>query len=670
MLKVIFNRYLTAGFCSFGLLLVIIAAANQAGAVNSDLLFNLSSGDSLQIKDSSVYSNTERLISGVRIPARRLVPLQINNTQATAGAATLDKISVAGFIRFIAIYRNMQKSYSDQESSDRNISFSDYPVLVSNSAFNPAYPLIDLNIKAKPTSNTSFSVGYAYTHLMTGQREDTSKRVITRSNLNFEGNIYTKVGNFRMQAGGGVIWTTLSPFTIGNVEYRDTYFERLPWDWYTNSFQRYQDYYRTSMIVGSERYGNAPMQGFVLNGDRLPLGFSFMAIYGRSQASVSLDRARTHFPSILYAGRIQKQLGAAKVGVNYYNQWGFTDRVNYIKDQLEIVTGDLRVKAGPVALYSEFGAGRVFNPLSPEGNWGHAVNLSADIDKSLLRMPLTLRFYSVDKSVVSINSGTINSNPTVVAGGFGNDPLYASVATFVNVAQEVGLMSNNRTGMALKTEKNIGNLIISVGTGMSQEIENFSDTITIQHRVNAFSRSRFLPWYQAGGPYGRIKSVWLRTFETITITDTVSNYKKGFNGLDLLLKYKTSFLGKNLILLNFNNYNSIQEGFSVIPQFSDKAFVRTFYEEFTAMYQLTPKYSLIGYYGYERVLANNRTVLSPENGKPIDQTGQAIGLGLDYDFAPNAGIYLRHRWMFHKDKNFVLDEFKGQETTIEFKLFF
>jgi hypothetical protein len=583
----------------------------------------------------------------------------------------LNKINVSGFVRFIAIYRNMQKSYSDQESSKRNISFADYPVNVSNPVNSVSnYPLLNLDIKAKPSSNSSFELGYSFGHSYTGKQTDSSKMVTSRSNINLGGSISTKYGVYRLMAGGGVIWTSLSPMTLSTIEYRDVYYERLPWDYYTNSFSRYQDYYATSQYRGSERYGNMPLQGFVLNGDRLPLGFAFTAIYGRSATSVSFDRAYQHFPSMLYAGRLEKTIAGVKLGINYYDQDAYTDAVHYIKDKTEIITGDVRYKQKGIGFYFEGGAGRVLNPANSNDNWGAAFNLTFDMDKSKVKIPFSLKLYSIDGNVASLASSSLNSNPSLVSGGYGNDPLYASSQTFVNVAQEVGQMANNRNGLILKFEKSIGRLNINFGTGISGEIKNSSDSISIQHRVNAFSRSRFRAWYQAGGPYGRIKSVWLRTYENITITDSASDYKKGFNGLDLVLKYKLRLLNRSLILLSFSNYNSIQVGMTPIPVFSSKAFVRTFYEEFSTYYQLSPKYTLVGFFGIERAVANDRTSLSPDNGKPIDQTGHAYGFGIDYDFADNAGIYLRHRWMDHADKNFQLDVFKGQETTLELKLFF
>ena len=223
---------------------------------------------------------------------------------------------------------------------------------------------------------------------------------------------------------------------------------------------------------------------------------------------------------------------------------------------------------------------------------------------------------------------------------------------------------------------------------MSQEIENLYDTITIQHRVNAFSRSRFRPWFQAGGNYGRIKSGWRRTFETLTITDppTAQDYKKGFNTLELLLKYKLQFLGKDVVIMNMNAFSSIQDKFMPIPQFSTDAFVRTLFSDITVAYRLGKKYALSGYAGFEKVMGGQRIDLADANGQRIDdasgkptfdpngktinQSGFGFGVGIDYDFSSTAGLHLRHTWMSHKDKNFVLDEFKGQETTFELKLFF
>src|SRR5690606_32338836 len=155
-----------------------------------------------------------------------------------------------------------------------------------------------------------------------------------------------------------------------------------------------------------------------------------------------------------------------------------------------------------------------------------------------------------------------------------------------------------------------------------------------------------------------------------TITDSITNYKKGFNNIELLLKYKFSLFNRDLILLNFNNIATIRDGFSVTPKFSNEAFIRTFYEDITIAYALGKKYMIVANAGVEIAKGNNRVNISPENGKTIDQIGYGISGGIDYDFSKNAGIHLRHRYMTHKDANFILDKFKGHETTFELKIFF
>jgi opacity protein-like surface antigen len=87
-------------------------------------------------------------------------------------------------------------------------------------------------------------------------------------------------------------------------------------------------------------------------------------------------------------------------------------------------------------------------------------------------------------------------------------------------------------------------------------------------------------------------------------------------------------------------------------------------------YNLSREVTLIGHLGFHKAAGNERTELSPENGKPINQISWAYGVGIDWNFYQNMGLYLRQLWMGHKDKNFILDKFRGWETTFEIKVFF
>jgi hypothetical protein len=617
-------------------------------------------------------------------------PSWIWDTIPSKTAITSDKLVVSGVIRFITYYRDMSKAYSDMITSKKNISFLDYPLANAGTTSTGGYPLIELSLTSKVSANFNFHVGYSLAHNFTGQADgDLARNISSRQKLFFSGNYNTRDVKVGLTAGT-ILWTAISKFTVSQPEYRDDYFDRLPWDWYRKSFERYENYYSLSANVGSQQsVGTAPVQGFVSNVDLLPYDIKIKTLFGRTNRTLAPADATTYFPAYTFSNRAEKTIFTGPLlgifGVNYYLKAADTDRSHGIPDNTQILSADAKLKIRKIGIFSELGVGKINNP-SAQNKTGVAFNLKVDLDKNVSPLPVSAEIYSIDKNVVSLDGGVLNSgNSHVLDGGYATQYIYSQLLA-VNVMQETQQLANNRRGIILKAEKKIGRLKVQINTAMSQEIENLFDTITIQHRVNAFSRSRFRPWYQAGGPYARLKSQWRRTYETITINDEAlgnsTNYKKGFNGVDLLLKYKLNFLKRELVLINITNYNSVQDAFSPIPIFSSKAFIRTFYNEFTAAYKLGGKFTIVGTAGIERVLGNTRVNLSPDkitdaSGNPyaakdrvIDQTGTRLGTGIDYDFSATAGLHLRRTWMSQKDKNFIQDQFKGNETTIELKIFF
>jgi opacity protein-like surface antigen len=55
---------------------------------------------------------------------------------------------------------------------------------------------------------------------------------------------------------------------------------------------------------------------------------------------------------------------------------------------------------------------------------------------------------------------------------------------------------------------------------------------------------------------------------------------------------------------------------------------------------------------------------------PRFQTTLGVGLGVDYSLSKNTALYLRHRYFSFEDRNFVLDNNNGHETTLEIKVTF
>ncbi len=395
----------------------------------------------------------------------------------------------------------------------------------------------------------------------------------------------------------------------------------------------------------------------------------------------------------------------------------------------QIVTSvDGRFEFKNFSIYTELGGGSYlsssYNKGLKEGaksgvgnvsrykrDWDETLFLEIDTKKRLTIIPLKVQLYRIGALVVNNTSAVSNTSVEQAKPNTGVPDNY-NTNYYDGMVTDIGQMANNRQGLNLFATKKFNKLVSKLGLGMSQEITNlagdlrngarayavagsgadsltkvpFTNSISFEHRLNGLTRSRFAFYERFTGPYHRLHSVYRRTFENIAITDTVVDYKKSFSMMNLELKYKFRLFGRELIVSNFNNYSSVQDHFSPIPMVSDKAFLRIFYTEFMGFYALHPKVTLVGFVGMERVLGNHRVEVADANGKlitntkgrpvadangkVINQTGYGFGPGLDYNFHARASLNFRCRWFAHEDKNFTLDKFKGNEMTLEFKVFF
>jgi hypothetical protein len=576
----------------------------------------------------------------------------------------LGSVKVTGDARFFTVYRDMKNQYADQVTASKNLDFLAYPNSAGGNA--AGKPLVEFALSAKPNAKSEVSIGYALAHTFTGEQKDSARFAQIRNLINFGARINTDYGLYALQAGGGVLWTTLSPLTMSNPEYRPDNFDRLEWDWYTNSWQKYKDFYNASAAIGSQNYGAIGLQGFKFSGSGMPAGMGFNLMYGRTNQSVDQNKVGANPPNYVLAGRLSKDFAANIVGFNYYIQDGYTNNINEIRDYQQVITGDLKFELSDITFYTEMGVGRIGNPDYTSDKFSKALILKGNVPEDKFGLPILAQVYGIGKDVVSNVGQALNSNVYAPNGGYGRDMNYAT-ALFINVLTETGQIANNRMGASVITQKKFGDFKIEFGLGLSQEIENLYDTITFQHHANNFSRSRFTPWVQNAGPYQRVKNIFRRSFEFITVTDG-GDYKKGFSTIDLSVNYKTRLLKKEVIFKFYQTYGSIQEG--VIPTFTNKAFIRQWYGQAIAFVKLSRNISGVGFYEQERNVANMSTTLSDHNGKPMFQIGDGFGYGLDYDFSDFAGVYFRHRFMYNQDLNFVKDSFQGQELTLELKVFF
>lgn len=605
-----------------------------------------------------------------------------------------DNLEVSGVARFLTIYRSMGESYSDMTTSNKNISFTDYPSASLSSGTNGGYPMLELNLKSKLKDNLNFNVGYSLGHNMTGDIDGTARNIGAVQNLNFGAQYKTRYFKTSIWAGE-VLWTNLSNLTMGQPEFTDNYFERLPWDWYRTSYTRYQEYFTLSSNIGAQNLGRAPLQGGIGVFEYLPWQTSLKVIYGQTNRSIIAADHGTGFPSYLNAYRLEKFIFErairGKAGVNVYAKRAEANAnsltiapVNNV-DNNTLVTTDFDVKVKRINFTGEFGFGqyKTFDNISQEvveGSGGAAV-FKAAFDRRAVLWPFSIQFFSIDKDFANVDGGMLNSNPHIKQGGAKNEFIYND-SYFANISQEAGQLTNNRRGVNLDFEANFGDFKAQLGYSASQEIQKMTDTITIQHRVNSFSRSRFRPWFQGAGPYGRVKNFWFRSFETVTFGgengEFLDRENFGFNAVELTLKYRKAF-GKHyeIVALNHSTANTVQEGFNIlgIPGASDNL-VQVLYNDLTVAFKFHPKVSLVGNFAVETTQGSDATAVKTklegsdtEVYRYIDQIGHMYAIGIDYDVSKKASLHLRTKYMDHKDKNFYLDKFSGFETTFELKIF-
>jgi hypothetical protein len=646
----------------------------------------------------------------------------------------------SGFTRVYTFYRNMEEYY--------NVPPTEGLTLPINLSVGDGYqqPLMLFRLDANPSPKSWFQMEYQFDHKFlrkTYLTDENGRYANLFVIFQLQGSVDTRFGKFKMIAGGGANWYRLSPFTMWGYQYRDDLFERLPWEPEGHDFDRYNSYYSIGDIPRDQRFGRQATQGFILEGTNLPEGFDAAILYGKTTSSGGFQSYLSKDPENMIAGRLGKTLGDHKIGYSCFNQFGYHDNKVYYKaiaqgadtfyvednriSQL-VTTIDGRFDFGKFSIYTEGGIGSYFSNKYHGGlkknakpgvenisrykrEWDETAFLEVTTKKELTFIPLRISFYRIGALIVNNTSAVANTSIEQAKAGLDTPDEY-NTFYYDGMVTEVGQLANNRQGINLFAHKNFKKLFTKLGLGAAQEIDNlagdlrngaranviaganpdsltktpFTNSITFEHRLNGLTRSRFAFYKRFTGPYSRLHSIFRRSFENIAITDAVIDYRKSFSTLDLELKYKFRFLGKELIISNFTSFNSVQENWSPIPVFTDKAFLRIFYEEFLAFYAIHQKITLVGFFGTERVLGNKRTELADENGnlitdskgrpvadpngKPVNQTGYGYGLGLDYNFHNRASLHLRHRWFTHKDKNFIRDQFRGNEMTIEFNVFF
>jgi hypothetical protein len=574
----------------------------------------------------------------------------------------LDGLQINGYYRFITNIRKMSETYTHLQNNKTNIFVGD----------DAQIPQLMLNIAGQTSNKTSFGTDLFLWSPMTGQGQLENVKGLNLG-VSLYGNFTTSVGNFNVRTGG-INWLALSPFTYqANRGYnRYSVFERNPWDPNTSKVDgRYADFYNVGEINQDQRWGNQAFQGLIVDGLSLPNNFSFTGVYGKSQ----FDGGFSAKPNTTFGGRIKKDFpkNADFISLNSINNTSLMDSLSEKTAGFNIHTLEMVKHFTNLKVYAELGMGRrTTNSMNDQFGEAISVKLSSTIKK---RVSIEAHLYRISPRVFNNNSVFMNSS--IQQNTQVNATNQAVLIPVASAVLPIGQLANNRQGVDVNAQWNIGRFKNSIGYANSMELQNLSNKITYGHPFNQFALAHFWRWDFPSnvGPYQNLNKVYRSVFETLNLTELDSAgvrplHKKYFNTIELNSKFKTTLANKELYVFYLGNFNSVQNFFAPMVNFTDQSLLRTYDHQIEMYWKLSPMIVWNNYVSFERIIANYNTQTDALTRRPKNQTGYSFATGADVQLSKAVGLYIRQRWMQYADASFAKDKYKGWETTIELKAFF
>ena len=608
------------------------------------------------------------------------------------------KLTVFGYYRFYMYGRNITDPYPNLSPYERTYGIGD----------GYREPTMSLSVLARPNGRSSFGTELFFLSPYLGTSTRSMDNDFTLNlGLNFYGNFRTDVGSFGIRAGG-IHWYNLSPFTIGVYQVLDRFsiFDRTPWEGVSNT-AKYENYYSTGVTnPGDQRWNFQAFQGLIVNGGKLPGDFAFDLFWGKMQPNGGLANAQDDplltiqnpgeagniptyqgfagdgriVPSFISGGKISKQIARRNnIGYNLLYSETALDSLGKENWNYQVHTLSLDLNLGDVNITGELGGGSFESPIT-ERKWGEALMLRVKLPKEISFIPVDVQLYQISKNFFNLN-GEINTgnNPEIQK----NFPIgiAAGQASVGGSITQVNQLAHNRRGININLRKSIGPAEFSIGWGTAAELDVTTSELSYIHRVNGLALSRIYNPFPLNavkatqfGPYGRKFSYFRGAFERVLTTDldpaTAGPLtKKYYNAVDLTGKYKMVLNDRPLYLFYLGSFGSAMSKSSFLPTLNEDSYLFVQYHEIDLYYEILPKFILTGYYGLERA-EGGRFTRWGETLLPRDQRGQAIGTGFDWTLTDATGLYFRYRHMTFDDRSFELDNFKGNEYTLELKTFF
>ena len=590
-------------------------------------------------------------------------------------------ISFSGYYRFLGFVRNQLETFPN--NSGKTV------VISSGDAYRE--PMFLLKLNGNTRDNIKFGADLMLNSLYKGPSPDLTQALTLNLGLNLSTSIATKHGTFNLKSGG-ISWYRQSRLTVwGNRSFnRISIFERRPGTALNKiPINRYSMYYNSGLVDQGIRYGSRAFQGIFLQGSKLPFNFYVKGVIGKSNFNRSVFETSDNFTGSF---QLKNTLSSnSKIAYNYLSSWANTDSLSDNRRNYFIHSLELDKKWNKIQVQMELGLGKYSDPIRELG-YGEAILLNIKTAKST-KIPLNLQLYRISPQFVNVTGNFLNTSVLEVF------PNVEGVGTTIRTPYQspmvgLGFPVNNRQGLSINADVNLGQLKLNGGIGIFAEIDTSYAALSYMHNVNSQTLSRIYLFAQNWGPYNALNSTYRGVYENVNISDTSSsglaNFKKFYNTIEFQAKYNNKIFGKNYYIFSLTRLNTCQKDLQLLPQIGSQALISQLSEEIDFSIELNEKAALVLSYGIEKVLGNSSTDIgdSPEatatntffESLGLDnlyrytnsrnQKNTLLGFGLDYKIGQNAMVFYRYNQYRYFDPNFIENHLKGWEMILELKINF
>lgn len=569
--------------------------------------------------------------------------------------------SIKGYYRLMAYNRQVSNLFGDTLNSN---------VFRLDDEFNSPTLNLEMILNSKKS-------GYIKTQLylfepFTDISLDKNFLKLNRRGISIELGSKTNFGNFKIITGG-INFIRFSDFTLSSAkQVRNSLFDRNAWTYVWPINTQFSNYMQKSDYTRAADFGKRQVSGIHFNASELPKQMGLDIFYGKTPFNISA------YDNIL-AFKINKDYKLNHFSVGYLTSNGLDAFSNGYQFKNQIFNSTYSGNINEWKIKGEIAASNYnFESNNTSGN-GIASEISIKPSSKYLKFPVIIEGYYISPNFVNIHSSIVNGSVAAFSSqsnSFNGEGIPDGARPFGGVMTPIHIKSNNRYGLNVNSEFNIGKIKVNLGNGISREIQNDTNLVSFFHKVNGLYLSRIERFQSATGSQNNLTTFFRGYYENVFIDNSTNNQiKKSYNVLLLNLKYQSKVFNKKLFVFYLGEFQSLQSFISPIPIFSQKAILRNQFHELDLYLEINKRMSLTGYFGREFIKGNTSSGLgdvldSESNFNPREGKGKVLGVGLDYSISSNSCFYLRLKKVSYVDNNFSNNLYSGYESTLELKMFF